>query len=76
MAEERSWLLREAVKRSSPQCRAAFGLKVFHGCSYREIAERLAISEKTVEAHISRGIHDTYRYLRKRYLLKDASSNG
>lgn len=75
LSEERSALLRRAVERLSPQCRVAFALKVFHGSSYQEIAEKLAISEKTVEAHISRGIRETYRYVRQRYQLKGASSD-
>jgi RNA polymerase sigma-70 factor (ECF subfamily) len=50
-----------------PQCRTAFTLKVFHGCSYKEIAEKLGISTKTVEHHIARGLRDTHQYLRERY---------
>jgi RNA polymerase sigma-70 factor, ECF subfamily len=75
LAEEQSSLLKDAIEQLSPQCRAAFGLKVFHCCSYREIAQKLGISEKTVEVHISRGMRETYRYLRQRYQLKDVSSN-
>jgi RNA polymerase sigma-70 factor, ECF subfamily len=75
LAEERSALLKNAIQRLSPQCRAAFVLKVFHGCAYRDIAQQLHISEKTVEAHISRGIRETYRYLRRRYQLEEASAD-
>lgn len=74
LAEEQSSLLREAVERLPPQCRAAFALKVFHCCSYREIAQKLGIADRTVEAHISRGMRETYRYLRQRYQLKDVGS--
>jgi len=73
LAEERSSLLKHAVESLPPQCRAAFSLKVFHCCSYREIAQKLGISEKTVEAHVSRGMRDTFRILRQRFKLEDTS---
>ena len=75
LAQERSSLLKDAVGELAPQCRTAFVLRVFHGCSYREIAGKLSISEKTVEAHVSRGIRETYRYLRRRYQLKEAAAD-
>ncbi len=50
---------RNAVRRS--RC------AVFHECSYREVADRLGISVKTVEKHISRGIRETNRYLKAQY---------
>jgi RNA polymerase sigma-19 factor, ECF subfamily len=65
--DERAQLLRQAIERLPPQCRAAFALKVFHACSYQEIATRLGITEKTVEKHVSRGIRDTYAYLKRQY---------
>src|SRR5688572_29643588 len=40
LAEEESRLLKDATERLPPQCRAAFALRVFHGCSYKEIARR------------------------------------
>lgn len=69
LAEEEGKLLREAVEQLSPQCRAAFQLRLFHGCSYKEIALQLRITPKTVENHIGRAIHETHEYLRKRYQL-------
>lgn len=65
--DERNRLIQEAIERLPPQCQTAFALRVFHQCSYREIAERLGISVKTVEKHIARGIRDTNSYLRRRY---------
>jgi RNA polymerase sigma factor (sigma-70 family) len=50
-----------------PQCRAAFTLRVFHECSYKEVADRLGISAKTVEKHIARGLRDTHTYIKMRY---------
>jgi len=70
LADERSRLLKEAVERLSPQCRAAFTLRVFHACSYKEIAERLGLAPKTVENHIAHGLRETHDYLRQRYHMK------
>lgn len=66
LADERSRLLRDAIASLPPQCRAAFTLKVLHACSYKEIAEKLGISPKTVEHHIARGLRETHEYLRQR----------
>jgi RNA polymerase sigma-70 factor (ECF subfamily) len=73
LASEQSRLLTDAVNRLPPQCRAAFSLRVFHECSYREIADRLGISVKTVEKHIARGLRETHVYLQRRY--RDAGTN-
>jgi RNA polymerase sigma factor (sigma-70 family) len=70
LANEGRRLLEEAVARLSPQCRAAFTLRVFGGCSYKEIAQQLGIAPKTVENHIARGLRETHQYLRERYQLK------
>jgi RNA polymerase sigma-70 factor, ECF subfamily len=67
LRDERNRLIQEAIDRLPPQCRAAFTLRVFHECSYKEVAERLGISAKTVEKHIARGLHETHRYVNKRY---------
>lgn len=75
IADEATRLLREAIERLPPQCRAAFVLKVFQGCSYKEIAAQLAISPKTVEKHISRGLQDTHAYMRRRYRDMDAGKD-
>jgi RNA polymerase sigma-70 factor, ECF subfamily len=67
LRDERNRLIQEAIDRLPPQCRAAFTLRVFHECSYKEVANRLGISAKTVEKHIARGLHDTHSYLKRRY---------
>lgn len=67
LRDERNRLIEQAIDRLPPQCRAAFTLRVFHECSYREVADRLGISVKTVEKHISRGIRETNRYLKVHY---------
>lgn len=71
IADEAAILLKQAIERLPPQCRAAFTLKVFHACSYKDIADQLGISTKTVEKHISRGLRDTHAYLRRRYQMPD-----
>ena len=65
--DERNRLVQQAIDRQPPQCRAAFTLRVFHEYSYKEVADHLGISVKTVEKHISRGMRETNRYLKIRY---------
>jgi RNA polymerase sigma-70 factor (family 1) len=67
LRDERNRLIEEAIDRLPPQCRAAFTLRVFHQCSYKEVADRLGISAKTVEKHIARGLRETHGYLNRRY---------
>ena len=67
LRDERNRLIQEAIDRLPRQCRAAFTLRVFHECSYKEVAERLGISAKTVEKHIARGLHETHGYINRRY---------
>jgi RNA polymerase sigma-70 factor (family 1) len=67
LRDERNRLIQEAIDRLPPQCRAAFTLRVFHECSYKEVADRLGISAKTVEKHIARGLRDTHTYIKMRY---------
>jgi RNA polymerase sigma-70 factor (family 1) len=67
LRDERNRLIQEAIDRLPPQCRAAFTLRVFHECSYKEVADRLGISAKTVEKHIARGLRETHVFLQRRY---------
>jgi RNA polymerase sigma-70 factor (ECF subfamily) len=67
LRDERNRLIQEAIDRLPPQCRAAFALRVFHECSYKEVADRLGISPKTVEKHIARGLRETHSYISRRY---------
>jgi RNA polymerase sigma-70 factor, ECF subfamily len=68
--DERNRLIQEAIDRLPRQCRAAFTLRVFHECSYQEVAHRLGISPKTVEKHIARGLRDTHSYIKRRYAMR------
>lgn len=70
MADEQSRMLREAMERLTPQCRAVFALRIFHSCSYKEIARRLGISPKTVESHIARALRESHKFLQHRYQVK------
>lgn len=67
LADERTRVLAEAIGRLPSQCRAAFTLRVFHACSYKEIAQKLGISPRTVEKHIARGLRETHAYVKRRY---------
>ncbi|WP_202839137.1 RNA polymerase sigma factor [Luteimonas saliphila] len=69
IADEEARLLQQAVERLPPQCRAAFAMKVFQGCAYKEIAGELGISTKTVEKHIAKGLRETHAFMSRRYQL-------
>lgn len=62
---ERSEVLRKAIEHLPPRCREVFSQRVFFGLSYRQIAKRYHLSEKTVEHHIALGLRETTRMLRK-----------
>jgi RNA polymerase sigma-70 factor (family 1) len=68
--DEKNRLIQEAIDHLPRQCRAAFTLRVFHECSYQEVAKRLGISAKTVEKHIARGLRDTNNYIKRRYAVR------
>ncbi len=66
LADEELRLLQQAIGHLSPKCRAVFSLRVFHECSYKDIAARLGIAPKTVENHMARAVRETHEYLRRR----------
>lgn len=51
----------EAVNELPTQCRKVFVLKKIYGLSQREIANKLDISESTVEKHVAKGLLRTMR---------------
>lgn len=55
-ADQRRTLLHLAIAELPPRCRDVFILHKLRGLSYREIAQRLAISESAVEKHIIKGL--------------------
>jgi RNA polymerase sigma factor (sigma-70 family) len=67
LADERLRLLNEAIAKLPPQCRAAFTRRMFQDESYKEIAQYLGISVKTVEKHIAHGVREVYAALSTRY---------
>ena len=49
-------LLENVLKEMPPKCREVFKMSKLQKMKYKEIAERLNISEKTVENHIGKAI--------------------
>ncbi len=48
--------LKEALNQLPPKNREVFELRFYSGLKHREIAERLNITERTVETHITKGL--------------------
>jgi len=59
-------LAEKAIAELPEQCRKVFELSRYEGLKYREIAERLGISVKTVETHISNAL----KILRKKLITE------
>lgn len=55
-AHEELALLRAAIDRLPAQCRAVFVLRKIEGLSQAETAQRLGLSQSTVEKHVARGL--------------------
>jgi len=49
-------LLTEAIQELPDRCRQVFTLRAVYGLSQRDIAEKLSISENTVERQLSKGL--------------------
>jgi RNA polymerase sigma-70 factor (ECF subfamily) len=60
-------LLAEAIQQLPPRCREVLILRKIHNLPQREIAEKLGISENTVESLVSRGVRRCANHVR-RYL--------
>ena len=74
LAEERVHLLKRVMERLPRQCRLAFTLRVFQDCSYKEIADRLGVSVRTVEKHLALGLRETHRELAR--VFQEDSHHG
>jgi RNA polymerase sigma factor (sigma-70 family) len=48
--------LKAIVAELSPQCRKAFELRRFEGLSQRDVAQRMGVSEGTVEKHLAKAL--------------------
>lgn len=59
-------LLAEAIQTLPERCRRIFTLRKLYGLSQREIADKLGISERTVSAQLTIGVHKCTAYLRPR----------
>jgi RNA polymerase sigma factor (sigma-70 family) len=59
-------LLTEAIQLLPDRCRQIFTLRKIYGLSQKEIAQRLEISEHTVSAQLSIGVHKCTEFFRAR----------
>lgn len=66
--------LAEAVRALPERCRQVLALRLFYGCSHKEIAAELRISEHTVKAQIAKGMRRCSDYLHTRGLLSAPNS--
>ena len=60
----------EAVTALPEQCRRVFLLRKVHGLSHKEIAERMNLTNSSVEKHILKGVLKCRAYVRERELGK------
>jgi RNA polymerase sigma factor (sigma-70 family) len=60
-AKQRLAAIREVIDELSPQCRRVFFLHKFEGLSHKEIAQRLGISQSTVEKHMNSALKHLIR---------------
>ncbi|MEG3089783.1 RNA polymerase sigma factor [Sphingomonas sp. PB4P5] len=56
IARARLGRVREGIERLSPRTREIFLMQRLDGCKYREIADRLGISQSAVEKHMAKAI--------------------
>jgi len=64
--QEKVQLLGEAIAALPARCRTIVILRKLKGMPQREVAAQLGISEKAVEAQVSRGIERCARFLQRR----------
>ena len=67
--EELQKRIDEALNELPEKCRLVFEMSRFRGMKYREIAEELDISQKTVEAHMSKAMKQLRERLKDYFFL-------
>ena len=68
--EQELEILAEAIQALPERCREVVTLRGIQGWPYRDIAQRLGISENTVNAHLAIGLLRCRQFLRARGALK------
>lgn len=68
LVRERINLLADALMTLPPRCREITMLHKVHGLSQRQVAERLGLSERTVESQVRIGVTRCHAYLQRRGL--------
>ena len=64
-----------AVRQLPLQCRRVFVLRKVYGCSQKEIAAKLSISESTVEKHIAKGMKQCFIYMNQHSINKGTAAS-
>ena len=61
--------LAEAIESLPKACRQIFKLRKIYGLSHKEIAEKLGISERTVNVQVGKGVKRCVAYLERRGVM-------
>ena len=61
--------LKNALNKLPEDCRIAFEMNRFEGLKYKEIANRLNVSERTIEVRIGKALGLLRKYLREFFIL-------
>ena len=61
--------IEQTISALPPQCQKVFLMSRFEGKSYQEIADKLQVSRKAVEAHISKGLLELRKVLQNYAIL-------
>lgn len=64
-AKQELEFLADALRALPRRCRQVLTLTKIYGCTEREVAQRLGISENTVRTHVVRGMERCTEYLRR-----------
>lgn len=66
-------ILQSAIRSLPPKCRVIFLLRNYERLSYKQIAQRLGISVKTVEAQLAIGIKRCRKFFESKGVISKAS---